>query len=85
MLRLTKFEIEKYVNVKNNTLDKFKRKWATNGNLLLNIYSVCIVISGNAFLLLSFFCIIYLRIVFNQLRYVLCLLLVILSLCIFKK
>ena len=32
-----KFEIEKYVNVKNNTLDKFKRKWATNGNLLLNI------------------------------------------------
>ena len=34
----TKFEIDKYVNVKNNTLDKFKRKWATNGNLLLNIY-----------------------------------------------
>ena len=33
----TKFEIEKYVNVKNNTLDKFKRKWAINGNLLLNI------------------------------------------------
>lgn len=32
----TKFEIEKYVNVKNNTLDKFKRKWAINGNLLLN-------------------------------------------------
>lgn len=33
----TKFEIEKYVTVKNNTLEKFKRKWATNGNLLLNI------------------------------------------------
>ena len=33
----TKFETEKCVNVKNNTLDKFKRKWATNGNLLLNI------------------------------------------------
>ena len=33
----TKFEIEKYVTVKNNTLDKFKRKWAINGNLLLNI------------------------------------------------
>lgn len=32
----TKFEIEKYVDVKNNTLDKFKRKWATGGNLLLN-------------------------------------------------
>lgn len=32
----TKFEIEKYVNVKNNTLDKFKRKWEINGNLLLN-------------------------------------------------
>lgn len=32
----TKFEIEKYVNVDNNTLDKFKRKWAINGNLLLN-------------------------------------------------
>ena len=37
----TKFEIEKYVNVKNNTLDKFKRKWALNGNLLLNIYFSC--------------------------------------------
>ena len=33
----TKFEIEKYVNVKNNTLDKFKRNWAAIGNLLLNI------------------------------------------------
>ena len=33
----TKFEIEKYVNVKNNILDKFKGKWETNGNLLLNI------------------------------------------------
>ena len=33
----TKFEIEKYVNVRNDILDKFKRKWATNGNLLLNI------------------------------------------------
>ena len=32
-----KFEIEKYVNVKNNTLDKFKRNWAAIGNLLLNI------------------------------------------------
>ena len=32
----TKFEIEKYVNVKNSTLDKFKRKWEINGNLLLN-------------------------------------------------
>ena len=32
-----KFEIEKYVDVKNDTLDKFKRKWASNGNLLLNI------------------------------------------------
>ena len=33
----TKFEIEKYVNVKNNSLDKFKRKWAINGNFLVNI------------------------------------------------
>ena len=33
-----KFEIEEYVYVKNNTLDKFKPKWATNGNLLHNIY-----------------------------------------------
>ena len=32
-----KFEIEKYVNIKNNTLDKFKRKWTINCNLLLNI------------------------------------------------
>ena len=32
-----KFEIEKYVNVKNNTLDKFKRKWDADGNLLLNV------------------------------------------------
>jgi len=33
----TKLEIEKYVNVKNNTVDKLKRKWETNGNLLLNL------------------------------------------------
>ena len=33
----TKFEIEKYVNVKNNTLHNFQQKWAINGNLLLNI------------------------------------------------
>ena len=33
----TNFEIEKYVNVKNNTLDNFQQKWAINGNLLLNI------------------------------------------------
>ena len=32
-----KFEIEKYVNVKNNTLDEFKRKWVADGNLLLNV------------------------------------------------
>ena len=32
-----KFEIEKYVNIKNNTLDKFKCKWTINCNLLLNI------------------------------------------------
>ena len=32
-----KFEIEKYVHIKNNTLDKFKRKWTINCNLLLNI------------------------------------------------
>ena len=33
----TKFEIDKYVNVMNNSLDKLKRKWETNGNLLLNL------------------------------------------------
>ena len=33
----TKFEIEKYVNFKNNTLDKFKHKWPINCNLLFNI------------------------------------------------
>ena len=33
----TKFEIDKYVNVMNNTLDKLKRKWESNGNLLLNL------------------------------------------------
>ena len=33
----TKFEIKKYVNVKNNTLDNFQQKWTINGNLLLNI------------------------------------------------
>ena len=33
----TKFEIDKYVNVMNNTLDKLNRKWETNGNLLLNL------------------------------------------------
>ena len=33
----TKFEIDKYVNVMNNTLDKLKRKWETNGTLLLNL------------------------------------------------
>ena len=32
-----KFEIEKYVSIKNNTLDKFKRKWTINCNLFLNI------------------------------------------------
>ena len=33
----TKFEIDKYVNVMNNILDKLKRKWETNGTLLLNL------------------------------------------------
>jgi len=33
----TKFEIEKYVSIKNNTLDKFKSKWPINCNLLLDI------------------------------------------------
>ena len=33
----TKFEIDKYVNVMNNTLDKLKRKWESNGTLLLNL------------------------------------------------
>ena len=33
----TKFEIEKYVSIKNNTLDKFKCEWAINCNLLLDI------------------------------------------------
>ena len=33
----TKFEIEKYLSTKNNTLDKFKRKWAVNCNLLFNM------------------------------------------------
>ena len=34
-----RFEIEKYVNIKNNTLDKFKRKWRVSCNLLL-IYNI---------------------------------------------
>ena len=39
----TKFEIEIYVSIKNNTLDKFKRKWAIDCNLLLNIkYSLLV-------------------------------------------
>ena len=32
-----KFEIEKYLSIKNNTLDKLKRKWAINCNLLFKI------------------------------------------------
>ena len=32
-----KFEIEECVNIKNNTLDRFKRKWTINCNLFLNI------------------------------------------------
>ena len=61
-----KFEIEKYVNVKNNTLDKLKRKWATNGKLLLYVIflfsvrnrillwlrTVCNVISCNVFIII---------------------------------
>ena len=31
-----KFETEKYVSIKNNTLDKLKRKWTINCNLFLN-------------------------------------------------
>jgi len=33
----TEFEIEKYVTITNNTLEKFKRKWEINCNLLLSI------------------------------------------------
>ena len=33
----TKFEIERDVSIKNNTLDTFKRKWTINCNLLLKI------------------------------------------------
>ena len=32
-----KFEIEKYVSIENNTLDKFKCKWTINCNLFLDI------------------------------------------------
>ena len=32
-----KFEIEKYISIKNNTLDKFNRKWTIDCNSLLNI------------------------------------------------
>ena len=32
-----KYEFDKYVSIKNNTLDKFKRKWTINCNLFLNI------------------------------------------------
>ena len=31
-----KFETEKYVSIKNNILDKLKRKWTINCNLFLN-------------------------------------------------
>jgi len=33
----TKFEIEKYAGIKNNTLDKFKSKWPINCNLLFDL------------------------------------------------
>lgn len=49
----TKFEIEKYVTVKNNTLEKFKRKWATNGNLLLNIYYFFLSVRNQYFVMVE--------------------------------
>ena len=51
-----KFEIEKYVTIKNNTLDKFKSKWAINCNFSMKhfiyhfITVICCLVYNISFL-----------------------------------